>query len=58
MGNQDHNFAVGDRVRARRRPDFPDGTILQVLSDSYLLVQWNGTLLETVHHDDIVHIES
>ncbi len=26
-----HNFAEGDRVRAQRRPEFPDGTVLRLM---------------------------
>jgi hypothetical protein len=48
-------FKVGDRVRALRRDDFPDGTVVQLLDNGFLLIRWNGHLLETAHADDVQH---
>jgi hypothetical protein len=53
MDSQQHTFRVGDQVRALRRADFPRGTIVQLLDDGFLLVRWNGQLLETAHHSDL-----
>ena len=57
MNPNSHPFKVGDRVCAKRRVEFPDGVIVQVLDKDYLLVRWNGNLLETVHRTDIERIE-
>ena len=48
-----HDFKVGDRVRAQRRPGFPQGVVLQLLPDGFLLVRWHDDLLETAHHTDV-----
>jgi hypothetical protein len=53
MDSQQHEFKVGDTVRALRRVDFPTGTVVQLLDGGFLLVRWNGQLLETAHHSDI-----
>jgi hypothetical protein len=58
MDSQQHDFKIGDLVRAARRAEFPQGTVVQLLEDGYVLVQWNGQLLETAHHSDLLpHIE-
>lgn len=51
-----HSFAEGDRVRAPRRPDFPDGTVLRVMDLGYLLVRWDSDVLETAHHSELVNV--
>ena len=46
-------FKIGDRVRALRRPGFPEGVVIQLLDAGFVLVRWDGELLETAHHNDI-----
>lgn len=53
MENPPHNYKIGDRVRAKNRPGFPQGTVAQLLDGGFVLVRWQGDLLETAHHDDI-----
>jgi hypothetical protein len=53
MEKHPHTFVVGDNVRALRRPDFPKGIVVQLLDGGFVLVRWQGDLLETAHHDDI-----
>jgi len=48
-----HSFKIGDTVRARRRVDFPFGVVEQLLEEGFLLVRWEGQLLETAHHSDL-----
>jgi hypothetical protein len=48
-----HTFVVGDSVRALRRPEFPTGSVVQILDGGFILVRWQGDLLETAHHSDI-----
>jgi hypothetical protein len=48
-----HSFAEGDRVRARKRPEFPDGTVLRVMELGYLLIRWDSDVLETAHHSEL-----
>ncbi|MDY6946478.1 MAG: hypothetical protein SXG53_12215 [Pseudomonadota bacterium] len=50
MSATSHDFAEGDRVRARKRPQFPDGTVLRVMNLGYLLIRWDSDVLETAHH--------
>lgn len=40
-------FQPGDRVRADARTGFPDGTVERVLDATYVLVRWDGDVLET-----------
>ena len=40
-------FNAGDRVCADARPGFPQGTVVQVLDNDYVLVRWDGDVLET-----------
>ncbi len=51
-----HNFAEGDRVRARSRPEFPDGTVLRVMDLGYLLIRWDSDVLETAHHSELAKL--
>ncbi|MET0496887.1 MAG: hypothetical protein ABW106_01315 [Steroidobacteraceae bacterium] len=43
-------FQEGDRVCAGSRPGFPQGTVIRNLNDGYVLVRWDGDVLETAHH--------
>ncbi|WP_218042738.1 hypothetical protein [Steroidobacter gossypii] len=51
-----HDFAEGDRVRAQRRPEFPDGTVLRLMDLGYLLVRWDSDVLETAHHSELTKV--
>ena len=51
-----HLFAEGDRVRAARRPEFPDGTVLRLMDLGYLLIRWDSDVLETAHHSELTKI--
>jgi hypothetical protein len=57
MEKDPHGFAIGDKVRALRRLDFPDGTVVQLLEGGFVLVRWHGDLLETAHHTDIQRVD-
>ena len=48
-----HGFAEGDRVRATRRPQFPQGTVVKLMDEGFLLVRWDGDVLETAHHSEL-----
>jgi hypothetical protein len=48
-----HGFAEGDRVRAPRRPQFPHGTVVKLMDNGYVLVRWDGDVLETAHHSEL-----
>jgi hypothetical protein len=52
-----HGFLEGDRVRAHRRPDFPLGTIVKLMALGYLLVRWDGDVLETAHYTELVKVD-
>jgi hypothetical protein len=45
-----HLFVPGDRVCADSRPGFPSGTVEGILDEIYLLVRWDGDVLETADH--------
>jgi adenine/guanine phosphoribosyltransferase-like PRPP-binding protein len=51
--NPSHPFTEGDRVIAPSRPGFPHGTILKLLDRGFLLVRWDGDVLETSYHRDL-----
>jgi hypothetical protein len=53
-----HPFFEGDRVRAVSRPGFPRGTVVKVMNLGYLLVVWDGEMLETAHHSDLEKVMS
>lgn len=53
MNEPEHGFAEGDRVRARRRMQFPQGTVVRLMDQGYLLVRWDGDVLETAHHSEL-----
>ena len=40
-------------MRARARTNFPLGTVLRIMARGYLLVRWDGDILETAHHSEI-----
>ena len=57
MASPMHTFTAGDRVRAPNREQFPDGTVLKVMTVDYLLVSWgDAELLETAHHAALVKV--
>lgn len=49
-----HDFKIGDRVHAPQRTGFPEGTVVRILDDRFLLIHWVGDLLETICYTDIV----
>jgi len=53
MSTSAHSFAEGDRVRAARRAEFPDGTVLKLMDLGYLLVRWDSDVLETAHYSEL-----
>jgi hypothetical protein len=53
MSDQTHAFAEGARVRAVSRPGFPHGTVVKLLDQGFLLVRWDGDVLETAHHREL-----
>jgi hypothetical protein len=56
MPKSAHHFAEGDRVRAARRPEFPDGTVLKLMDLGYLLIRWDSDVLETAHHSELTKV--
>ena len=54
MNMPQHAFTEGDRVRALRRTHFPSGTIIKIMKLGYLLVRWDGDVLETAHHSELM----
>jgi hypothetical protein len=57
MPNESHAFVEGDRVRAIKREAFPPGTVVKVLELGFVLIRWDGDVLETAHHRDLVKLE-
>ena len=53
-----HGFAEGDRVRAPRRPQFPQGTVVKVMDQGFLLVRWDGDVLETAHYSELEKVSA
>lgn len=53
-----HSFAEGDRVAAVSRPGFPEGTIVKLMDLGYVLVRWDGDVLETAHYRELIKAES
>ena len=49
-----HGFAEGDRVAAISRPGFPPGTVIRIMDLGFLLVRWDGDVLETAHHLELM----
>ena len=58
MRGEAHSFAAGDRVRAVCRDEFPDGTVLTLMALGYLLIRWDGDVLETAHHSTLAKASS
>jgi hypothetical protein len=58
MPHSAHNFAEGDRVQAKSRPEFPDGTVLRLMELGYLLVRWDSDVLETAHYSELTKLGS
>jgi hypothetical protein len=40
-------------VRAPRREQFPRGTVVKLLDKGFLLVRWDGDVLETAHYSEL-----
>lgn len=53
----DPSFDKGQRVASATRAEFPLGTVLRPLGGGYVLVQWDGNILETAHHRDLRRID-
>lgn len=53
-----HAFAEGDRVCAISRPGFPPGTVIKLMDRGFLLVRWDGDVLETAHHRELTKADS
>jgi hypothetical protein len=53
MKKPEHGFAEGDRVRAPRRAQFPQGTVVKLMDKGFLLVRWDGDVLETAHYSEV-----
>jgi len=53
----EHEFGEGDRVAAPSRPGFPKGTILKLMDLGFVLVRWDGDVLETAHHLELAKAE-
>ena len=58
MSTSQHAFTEGDRVRALRRTRFPTGTIVKLMELGYLLVRWDGDVLETAHHSELMKVDA
>ncbi len=56
MTNEHHAFKEGDRVRAALREGFPAGTVIKVLELGFILIRWDGDVLETAHHRDLIKL--
>jgi hypothetical protein len=56
MSNEHHAFCEGDRVRAANRDDFPFGTVVKLLDLGVILIRWDGNVLETAHHRELVKL--
>jgi hypothetical protein len=46
----------GDRVAAVSRPGFPTGTIVKRMENGFILVRWDGDVLETAHFAELVKV--
>ena len=54
LSNEHKNsFVEGDRVMVPSRPGFPAGTVVKLLTQGYLLVRWDGNVLETASHGEL-----
>lgn len=54
----EHEFEEGDRVAALSRPGFPKGTVVKLMDRGFLLVRWDGDVLETAHHLELTRGEA
>ena len=43
-------------MRAPRRAQFPQGTVIKLMDSGYLLVRWDGDVLETAHHSELEQV--
>ena len=53
MTRTGRQFLPGDRVIATSRQGFPSGTVVQLLNHEFVLVRWDGDLLETAHRSQL-----
>jgi len=53
MKKSEHGFEEGERVRAPARPQFPLGTVVKLMDKGFVLVRWDGDVLETAHHSEL-----
>ncbi|HEX7114985.1 MAG TPA: hypothetical protein VF193_07620 [Steroidobacter sp.] len=51
------SFHEGDRVYAPGRPGFPHGTVAKLMKHGYVLVRWDGDVLETAHQSELSKAE-
>jgi len=56
MPGPTHAFEEDDRVRAISRQDFPLGTVVRLLEGDYVLVHWDGDVLETAHSSELAKV--
>lgn len=56
MSRTGPTLAEGDRVYAPHRVGFPDGTIMKLLDGGFVLVRWDGDVLETAHSSELAKI--
>ena len=53
-----HDFTNGDRVVAISRPGFPTGTIVKRMEGGFVLVHWDGDVLETAHFAELAKVQA
>jgi len=53
MGQEKREPQPGDRVCAPQRVNFPTGEVVKLLGDGFVLVRWNGGLLETARAEEL-----
>jgi hypothetical protein len=58
MRTEHHAFIEGDRVRSLHRDPFPDGTIVKVLENGFVLIRWDTDVLETALHCDLAKLRN
>ena len=58
MSNEHLALIEGDRVRAKHRDPFPHGTVIKVLELGFVLIRWDGDVLETAHHRELTKAET
>jgi hypothetical protein len=52
-----HDFQEGDRVAAHSRPNFPRGTVVKRMDLGFVLVRWDGDVLETAHFAELTRVD-